>query len=292
MRSDIIITCALTGGGDTTKKNPNVPITPKQIAQSANEAVKAGAAIVHIHVRNSETGAESTETADFVEVVDRIRQKGIDVIINLTTAIGVDLYFEMNNSLKLAEETEFWTPQRRLEHIEAAMPDVCSLDVPIMNYFDTVYCNFPEHVRYMAKRLKEISVKPELECFDLGDLWATKRFIDEGLFEDPPMIQLCMGVKYGAMATPKCLMAMYDMLPNECVWGVLGIGPSQMPMVAQSVLLGGNVRVGLEDNIYISRGKLASNQELVENAVNIIQRLGGDVASVEEAKKLLKLPKN
>jgi uncharacterized protein (DUF849 family) len=289
MTDNYFITCALTGGSDTTKKNPNVPVTPKQIAKDADNAAKAGATMVHIHTRDLETKIESTDKALFLEVVDRIRQQGTDVIINLTTAIGTDVFFNEKDPSRLAPETNFWPPERRLEHIEEAMPDVCSLDVPIMNYADTAYCNLPEHVRFMAKRLKQIKVKPEIECFDLGDLWATQRFIDEGLFDDPPLIQLCMGVKYGAPATTKAIIAMFDMLPKGCVWGALGAGASQMKMAAQSVILGGNVRVGLEDNLYISKGKLATNAMLVENAVEIIQRLGGNVASVKETRKNLNL---
>ncbi len=289
MKDNYLVTCALTGNADTTKKNPNIPITPKQIAKAADEVAKAGATMVHIHVRNSETGLESTETSDFVEVVDRIRQQGTDIIINLTTAIGMHVGFDINDPSKLAPESDFWPWQRRMEHIEATLPDVCSLDIPIMNYMDSLYCNLPEHVRSIAKRLQEIKVKPEIECFDLGDMWATQRFIDEGVFDAPPLIQLCMGVKYAAQATTKGLLAMYDMLPENCVWGALGVGPEEMQMVAQSVLLGGNVRVGLEDNLYLSKGKLATNVQLVEGAIDIIQRLGGDITSVKEARKTLNL---
>jgi len=210
MRDNYVVTCALTGGGDTTSKNPNIPISPREIAKSADEAAKAGATMVHIHVRDTKTSLESFKKEDFVEVVDRIRQQGTDVIINLTTAIATDVFFDINNPSKLAPETNFWPPEKRLEHIEAAMPDVCSLDVPIMNYLDTPYLNLPEHVRFMAKRLQEIKVKPEIECFDLGDMWATQRFIDEGIFDAPPLIQMCMGVKYAAQATPQGLLARFD----------------------------------------------------------------------------------
>jgi len=245
--------------------------------------------MVHIHVRNSETGLESTKTSDFVEVVDRIRQQGTDVIINLTTAIGMHVDFDNNDLSKFTPETDFWPWQKRLAHIEAAMPDVCSLDVPIMNYADGPYLNLPEQVRSMAKRLQKIKVKPEIECFDLGDMWATQRFIDEGIFDAPPLIQLCMGVKYGAQATPKGLLAMYDLMPENCVWGTLGVGPTEMQMVAQSAMLGGNVRVGLEDNLYLRKGELATNAQLVETAIDIIQKLGGNISSVKEARKTLNL---
>ncbi|MEE8577112.1 MAG: 3-keto-5-aminohexanoate cleavage protein [candidate division Zixibacteria bacterium] len=169
------------------------------------------------------------------------------------------------------------------------MPDVCSLDVPIMNYNDTPYCNLPEHVRVLASRVKEIGVKPEIEAFDVGDLWRTQEYIAEGLFDDPPLIQLCMGVKYGIPATTRGMVAMCDMLPENCVWGAFGIGARQFPMVAQSVLMGGNVRVGLEDNLYLQKGVLATNTQLVERAVEIIERLGSNVSRVSDARKTLNL---
>ena len=289
MKNNYLVTCALTGGGDTTRKNPNIPITPKEIAKSADEVAKAGATMVHIHVRDSKTGLESTKKEDFIEVVDRIRQQGTDVIINLTTAIGIRVVFDEDDPSKLSPDTDFWPWQRRMEHIEAAMPDVCSLDVPIMNYSDGPYLNLPDQVRGMAKKLQEIKVKPEIECFDLGDMWATQRFIDEEIFDTPPLIQLCMGVKYGAQATPQGLLAMYNLMPKDCIWGTLGVGSSQMQMVALSAMLGGNVRVGLEDNLYISKGKLATNTQLVENAIDIIEKLGGKISSVKEARKILNL---
>jgi uncharacterized protein (DUF849 family) len=222
--------------------------------------------------------------------VDRIRDQGTDIIINLTTAIGVIFTFDPRNPSRLdPENTDFWTPERRLEHIEACMPDVCSLDVPIMNYSDTPYANLPEHVRVLAKRLKEIKVKPEIEAFDIGDMWRTQVYIDEDLFDSPPLIQLCMGVKYGIPATTKGMIAMYDMLPDDCVWGAFGIGARQMPMVAQAVLMGGNVRVGLEDNLYLEKGVPATNAQLVERAVEIIERLGSNVSKVSDARKALNL---
>jgi len=286
MKRDVIVTCAVTGGADTTGKNPNIPVTPKEIADTVAEVAAAGATMVHCHVRDPETKKESC----FIEVVDRIRDQGTDVIINLTSAIGVMVGFDSNDPVGLdSEVTDFWRPERRLEHIEAAMPDVCSLDVPIMNYGDEPYCNLPKHVRVLAKRVREIGVKPEIEAFDLGDMWRTQSYIEEGLFEEPAMIQLCMGVKYGVPATTRGIVAMCDMLPDDCVWGAFGIGARQMPMVAQSVLMGGNVRVGLEDNLYLEKGVLASNVQLVERAIEIIERLGSNVSTVGNARKALKL---
>jgi len=290
MKRDVIVTCAVTGGADTTGKNPNIPVTPKEIADTVAEVAAAGATMVHCHVRDPETKKESWKKEHFIEVVDRIRDQGTDVIINLTSAIGVMVGFDSNDPVGLdSEVTDFWRPERRLEHIEAAMPDVCSLDVPIMNYGDEPYCNLPKHVRVLAKRVREIGVKPEIEAFDLGDMWRTQSYIEEGLFEEPAMIQLCMGVKYGVPATTRGIVAMCDMLPDDCVWGAFGIGARQMPMVAQSVLMGGNVRVGLEDNLYLEKGVLASNVQLVERAIEIIERLGSNVSTVGNARKALKL---
>ena len=288
MKRDVMITCAVTGGADTTGKNPHVPVTADEIAKNVADVAAAGATMVHIHVRDPETGLESWRKEDFIAVVDRIRDQGTEVIINLTSAIGVLVKLDSKDPTSL-DTSDFWHPEKRLEHIEAAMPDVCSLDVPIMNYLDTPYCNLPEHVRVLAGRVKEIGVKPEIEVFDTGDLWRTHDYIQEGLFGDPPLIQLCMGVRYGVPATTRGMVAMCDMLPDNCVWGAFGIGARQMPMVAQSVLMGGNVRVGLEDNLYLEKGVPATNTQLVERAVEIIERLGSNVSTVSDARKALNL---
>lgn len=290
MKKDVMITCAVTGGADTTSRNPNIPVSAEEIARDVAAVAAAGATMVHLHVRDPETKQESWEKERFVEVVDRIRDQGTDVIINLTTAVGTRVAFDLDNPNQLdASQTDFWHPDRRLEHIEAAMPDVCSLDVPIMNYNDTPYCNLPPHVTHMAKRLQELKVKPEIEAFDVGDLWRTQEYIEEGIFDAPPLIQLCMGVKYGIPATTRGIVAMCDMMPEGAVWGGFGIGPKQMPMVAQCILMGGNVRVGLEDNLYLERGVPATNAQLVERAVEIIERMGSNVTSVADARKTLNL---
>ena len=290
MKEDVMITCAVTGGADTADRNPHIPVSPEEIARNVADVAAAGATMAHIHVRDPETRLESWRSEHFIEVVDRIRDQGTDIIINLTSAIGIRIAFDSSNPSQLDPgNTDFWHPERRLEHIEAAMPDVCSLDVPIMNYNDTPYCNLPEHVRILAGRVKEIGVKPEIEAFDLGDMWRTHDYIAEGLFDDPPLIQLCMGVKYGVPATTRGIVAMCDMLPENCVWGAFGIGARQFSMVAQSVLLGGNVRVGLEDNLYLEKGVPATNVQLVERAVEIIERLGSNVSSVSDARKTLNL---
>lgn len=290
MRTKVSICCALTGGSDTVAKNPNVPVTPKEIAAAADEAARAGASMVHIHVRDPETGKESWDKKYFIEVTDRIRQQGTDVIINLTSAIGMLVGFDDDDPGKFdPNKTDFWPAERRMEHILEAKPEVCSLDIPIMNYHGTPYLNLPNQVRKIARMTQDHGIKPELECFDVGDLWATQQYIEEGLFDAPPLIQLCMGIKFGIPATTRGLIAMCDMLPDGCVWGAFGVGPTEMPMVAQSVLMGGNVRVGLEDNLYLSADVLASNATLVERAVEIIERLGAQVATTAEARAELNL---
>lgn len=278
MKSKVSICCALTGGADNVTKNPNIPVTPKEIAVAAAEAASAGASMVHIHVRDPKTGKESWDKKYFVEVTDRIRQQGTDVIINLTSAVGILVDFD-----------DIWPAERRMEHILEAKPDVCSLDIPIMNYNGMPYLNLPDQVRKMARLAKENGIKPELECFSVGDLWATQQYIEDGLFDEPPLIQLCMGVRYGTPATTRGLIAMCDMLPDNCIWGAFGIGATQMPMVAQSVLMDGNVRVGLEDNLYLSKGVLASNAMLVERTVEIIEHLGAQVATTAETRVELNL---
>jgi len=290
MKNKVMITCAISGGADNCKRNPNIPVTTEQVARDVEEVAKAGATAVHIHVRDPGTGLESWSVDRFEEVVARIRDQGTDILLNLTTAIGTLVAFDAKDPSRLdAAKTRFWSPERRLEHVERIRPDICSLDLPIMNYYDEPYCNLPEHTRYMAKRIRAIGVKPEIECFTLGDMWRLQEFIEEGIFDQPPLVQLCLGVKYGVPATVDGFMSMHRMLPQECVWGAFGIGVNQMPIVAQSTIMGGNVRVGLEDNLYLSKGELATNALLVERAVRIIEMLGGDIATVSEAREYLKL---
>lgn len=288
MKRDVMVTCAVTGGANNFAKNQYIPVSAKEIARDVAEVAKAGATMVHIHVRDPETKQESWDKERFREVVERIRDQGTDIIINLTSAIGMMVAFDLKNPSRLdPDKTDFWPPDARLEHIREIKPDVCSLDIPIMNYSDIPYCNLPQHVEYIAREVQKMGVKPEIECFGQGDLWRTQEFIDQGIFDAPPLIQLCLGVKYGVPATTRGLVSMCDMLPPGAVWGAFGIGRFQMPMVAQSVLMGGNVRVGLEDNLYLDNKKPATNVQLVERAVEIIERLGSNVATVAEARKTL-----
>lgn len=286
------ITCALTGGGDTVGKHPGVPVTPAQIAAAAEEAAAAGAAIVHVHVRDPLTGEGSHDPALFREVVERLRASDVDVVLNLTTGMGGDLFIGPGGSEDVpGEGTDFVGPEERMAHVAELLPEICSLDCGSMDMGGDgmLYVNAPQHVRAMADRIRELGVKPELEVFDLGHLRYARTLIDEGVIEHPPLVQLCLGIAWGAPATTGAMKALVDELPDGSVWTGFGIGRLEMPMVAQSLILGGNVRVGLEDNLYLSHGRLATNGELVTRAVEIIERLGGRVAGPDEVRGRLKL---
>lgn len=284
------ITCALTGAGDTAGKHPDLPITPTQIAEAAIEAAQAGAAIVHVHVREPATGQGSRSPEYFREVVERIRDSKVDVVLNLTTGMGGDMTVGPNG----AEDTpgpgsDFVGAMERLIHVEQLLPDICSLDCGSMNFDDdsTLYVMPPSYLRTSAKRIMELGVKPELEVFDLGHIEMAKRLISEGLIANPPYFQICLGLTYGAPATTKAMMAMMDHLPEGAIWSGFAIGRMEMPMVSQAMMLGGNLRVGLEDNLYLDRGVLASNADLVSRAKEIVERLGGKVASPEAVRDRL-----
>ena len=285
MKKNVIITCAVTGGADNKSRNPNLPITPEEIAKDIADVAKAGASMVHVHARNPETTLESWDVEDFERFVNLVREQGTDIIINLTSAIGMLVGFDRQDPAKFdPEKTDFWPAERRMQHIKKIRPEVCSLDIPIMNYHDTPYLNLPSEIDYIAREAQKIGVKPEIECFSPSDLWKTQDLIDQGLFDAPPLIQLCMGIKYGIPTDARGMIAMLDRLPEGASWGAFSIGNQQMPMVAQSVLMGGNVRVGLEDNLYLEKGVPATNVQLVERAVQIIESLGANVASVADAR--------
>ncbi len=290
MSRPVIITCALTGGAPLTGKNPAVPVTPEQIATSAVEAAKAGAAIVHIHVREPQTGAPSMRFELYDETVSRIRAAGIDVIINLTTGAGARYVPGEPDPGKGGPGTTMTPWPARVAHIEKLTPEVCSLDVGSMNFGEHVFVNTPSHLRAMAAAIKQSGAKPEMEVFEIGHVRLARHLIESGLIEPPPLFQLCLGIPWGAPATPETMMAMRDHLPDDCVWAGFGIGSMQFPMVAQAVLLGGHVRVGLEDNLYLARGVLApSNAALVTKAIEIVERLGERPASPDEARRILRL---
>ncbi|MET8730099.1 3-keto-5-aminohexanoate cleavage protein [Streptomyces parvus] len=291
VNQDVIITCALTGAGDTVGRSPHVPVTPEQIAASAVEAAGAGAAVVHIHVREPETGAPSRDPRLYREVVERIRETGTDVVINLTAGMGGDLVIDPEAPLRQLPGTDLVSGLDRLPHVEELLPDICTLDCGSLNFGDgsNLYVSTPDMLRTGAQRIQELGVRPELEIFDTGQLWFAKQLLAEGLLDDPTVFQLCMGIPWGAPADPGVLQSMVNMLPRNAQWASFALGRMQMPWVAQSILLGGHVRVGLEDNLYLGKGVKATNGQLVERAVRIAESLGSRVATPDEAREKLGL---
>jgi uncharacterized protein (DUF849 family) len=295
MNRNVIITCAVTGSGNTVGKHPNIPISPKEIADAAIEAANAGAAIAHIHVREPETGKASRRVELYREVVNRIRESSTDVVINLTTGMGGDLFLGPDeHTLDLSDDTDCVGQIERMKHVEELLPEICSMDCGSFNYDEGnyVYVSTPGMLRLGAQRLQSIGVKPELEVFDLGHLSFAKQLLREGLLDHPPLFQICLGIRWGADADTKNFTAMVDQLPSGANWAGFGVGAMEMPMVAQAILLGGNVRVGLEDNLYLSRGVPASNAQLVERACEIIHLLGAEILTPEEARQTLGLVKH
>ena len=293
MNHDVIITCALTGAGDTTSRSPHVPVTPKQIAAASVEAAKAGATVVHCHVRDPATGRFSRDVALYREVMERIREADIDIIVNLTAGMGGDLEIGGGeNPMEFGPNTDLVGPLTRLAHVEELLPEICTLDCGTLNFGDgdTIYVSTPAQLRAGAKRIQALGVKAELEIFDTGHLWFAKQMIKEGLL-DNPLFQLCLGIPWGAPADTTTMKAMVDNLPADAVWAGFGIGRMQMPMAAQAVLLGGNVRVGLEDNLWLDKGVLATNGQLVERAGEILSRLGARVLSPAEGRIRMGLTK-
>ena len=289
INNDIFITCALTGASDTTGKSPHVPVTPRQIAESAIAAAGAGAAIVHIHVRDIETGRGNRDRDCFREAIARIRDSDTDVVINLTTGMGGDYTPDADDPGRAAEGSDMASPEERVLHVEELLPEICSLDVATMNFPDGAFMNVPAHLRTMADRIGAAGVKPELECFDLGHVRLANQLIAEGHIEEPPLFQICLGVPWGAPSDPESLIAMRNLLPDNAHWSAFGIGRMQMPMAAQAAIAGGNVRVGLEDNLYLDRGVLATNEQLVERAVGVVERLGCNILGPAETRQRLGL---
>jgi uncharacterized protein (DUF849 family) len=292
MNRDVFITCAVTGSGQSHLKSDRVPVTPAQIADACIEAAKAGAAIAHVHVRNPETGAPSRDPALYREVVERVRSADTDVVLNLTAGMGGDIILGSAEApLPLSSATDLVGATERLVHVEELLPEICTLDCGTMNFAeaDYVMTNTPGTLRAMAARIKAAGVRPEIEAFDLGHLWLAKTLVEEGLIEDPVLIQLCMGIPYGAPADPNSLMAMVNNVPPGWVYSMFSIGRMQMPYVAQAALAGGNVRVGLEDNIWLDKGVLASNGDLVERAATILTAMGARIIGPAEVRKKLKL---
>jgi len=296
MNWEVFLTCAVTGAGDTVDKSEHIPVTPEEIANSAIDAAKAGAAIVHIHVRDPQTGKGSRDPELFRETVERIRAADVDVIINLTAGMGGDLVLGgAETPLPLDEAgTDMAGATERLIHVTNLLPEICTLDCGSMNFVaggDYVMTNTPDTLRAMATQVQKLGVRPELEVFDFGHIVMAKDLIKEGLIDDPVMIQLCMGIPYGAPDDPNTFMAMVNSLPENCVFSALSIGRMQIPFVAMAALAGGNVRVGLEDNIYLSKGVKTSNAGLVERAATLLENMNVKVIGPEEVRRKLKLTK-
>ncbi|HLQ96068.1 MAG TPA: 3-keto-5-aminohexanoate cleavage protein [Pseudogracilibacillus sp.] len=289
MANKTIITSAVTGAGPTTKKSEHVPVTPKEIAESSIEAAKAGAAIAHIHVRNPETGEMSFDPALYREVVERIRESDTDVIINLTAGGGGDWTPSEENPANGGPGTFMQTPEERHQPVGELLPEICTLDAGSLNFGDMVYINPENWIREHAQLIKDSGVKPEIECFDTGYLRMTEQLIADGLLEGDPLYQLCLGIPWGAAADPETIIYMRDRLPENANWSAFGIGRMQLPIVAQAAMLGGNVRVGLEDNLYLKKGVLATNAQLVDKAVSTVQELQVEPMTPAEAREQLGL---
>jgi len=290
MQRKVMISCAVTGSADTPGRNPAVPVTPAQIAQSAIDAAKAGAAIVHIHVRNPETTRPSMNPAHYREVVERIRGSGSDVLINLTTGPGARFSPGNDDPLQPGPGTTMKSAAERVQHIVELKPEICSLDMGSMNMGQYVFVNTPGYLETMAVAIRDAGVMPELEVFEAGHLLLAKRLIETGHIKAPGMFQICLGISWAQPATPEAMSYMRSLLPASSPWFAFGISLHQFPMVAQAVLLGGHPRVGLEDNIYLEKGKLApSNAALVEKAAKIIEILGDVVATPADARQILGL---
>jgi uncharacterized protein (DUF849 family) len=297
MNWEVFITCAITGAGDTVGKSPHVPVTPEQIANSAIDAAKAGAAVVHIHVRDPQTGKGARATELYAEVVERLRDSGTDVVINLTAGMGGDLVLGGDEQVLPVnpDGTDMAGATERLDHVRTLLPEICTLDCGTMNFAsggDYIMVNTPGVLRSMARQVQELGVRPELEVFDTGQLVQVKELIRDGLLDHPVMIQLCMGIAYGAPDDPTTFMALVNNLPDDTVFSAFSIGRMQLPFAAMSVLAGGNVRVGLEDNLYLGPGHKATNAELVARAKQLLENMNVRVIGPQEVRDKLKLIKH
>jgi len=292
---DVFITCAVTGSGATQERSPHVPRSPKQIAENAIEAAEAGAAVVHCHVRDPESGAPRRDLELFREVTERIRAARVDVVLNLTAGMGGDLV--LGSAEKplppVAEKTDMAGAVERVEHLRRCQPEIGTLDCGTMNFAeaDYVMTNTPGMLRSMGAMMTEMGVKPEIEVFDSGHLWFAKKLVEEGVLRPNPLVQFCMGVPWGAPNDMNTLLAMVNNVPEGWTWSAFSLGRNQMPYVAAAVLCGGNVRVGLEDNIWLAKGRLATNAELVERAVTLVENMGAHVLGPAEVRARLGLEK-
>ncbi|WP_347313534.1 3-keto-5-aminohexanoate cleavage protein [Defluviimonas sp. SAOS-178_SWC] len=294
MNKEVFITCAVTGSGGTQDRSPHVPRSPAEIADSAIAAAKAGAAIVHCHVRDPETGKPSRDPKYYREVTERIRDSATDVVLNLTAGMGGDIVFGgVESPLPPVAGTDMVGATERMAHVADCLPEICTLDCGTMNFAeaDYVMTNTPGMLRAMGQMMTDLGVKPEIEAFDTGHLWFAKELVKEGVLKSPALVQLCMGVPWGAPNDLNTFMAMVNNVPADWNWSAFSLGRDQMPFVAASVLAGGNVRVGLEDNLWLGKGQLATNAQLVERAATIIENLGARVIGPDEVRAKLGLTK-
>ena len=295
MNKEVFITCAVTGSGGTQDRSHHVPRSPEQIADSAIAAAKAGAAIVHCHVRDPETGAPSRDPRMFREVTERIRDADTDVVLNLTAGMGGDIVFgDVENPMQLSQQgTDMAGASERVAHVADCLPEICTLDCGTMNFAeaDYVMTNTPGMLVAMGRMMTELGVKPEIEAFDAGHLWYAKQLVADGVLESPALVQLCMGVPWGAPDDLNTFMAMVNNVPDDWTFSAFALGRNQMAYVAAAVLAGGNVRVGLEDNLWLGKGELAQNWQLVERAVTIVENMGAKVIGPEEVRQKLGLQK-
>jgi uncharacterized protein (DUF849 family) len=294
MNKDVFITAAITGSGGTQNRSPHVPRSPKQIAESAIAAAKAGAAVVHCHVRDPETGMPSRRLEYYREVTDRIRDSDVDVVLNLTAGMGGDMVFGgVETPLPTGPGTDMIGASERVAHVAECLPEICTLDCGTMNFAeaDYVMTNTPGTLQAMGRMMTELGVKPEIEAFDTGHLWYAKQLVTDGILKSPALVQLCMGVPWGAPDDLNTFMAMVNNVPQDWTFSAFGLGRHQMPYVAASVLAGGHVRVGLEDNLWLEKGVLATNAQLVEKACGIIEGLGARVIGPQEVRDKLGLIK-
>lgn len=294
MNRNVFITCAVTGSGGTQDRSPNVPRSPEQIANSAIAAAKAGAAIVHCHVRDPETGAPSRDLKLYRELTDRVRDSEVDMVLNLTAGMGGDLVFgSPSQPLPLIKGTDMIGAEERTAHVAECLPEICTLDCGTMNFAeaDYVMTNTPGMLKAMGTIMTDLGVKPEIEAFDTGHLWLAKQLVKDGVLKSPALVQLCMGIPWGAPDDLNTFMAMVNNVPDDWNWSAFSIGRNELPYVAAAVLAGGNVRVGLEDNLWLGKGELATNEALVSRAVTIIEAMGGSVMGPAEVREKLNLTK-
>ena len=294
MNREVFITCAVTGGGATQDRSPHVPRSPEAIANSAIDAAKAGAAIVHCHVRDPESGAPSRRLDLYREVTDHIRDADVDVVLNLTAGMGGDMIFgDVENPLDLADSTDMVGASERVAHVAECLPEICTLDCGTMNFAeaDYVMTNTPGTLQAMGRMMTELGVKPEIEAFDTGHLWYAKQLVADGILEAPALVQLCMGVPWGAPDDLNTFMAMVNNVPDDWTFSAFSLGRNQMAYAAAAVLAGGNVRVGLEDNLMLDRGVLATNAQLVERAATVVSNMGAKIIGPEEVRAKLGLTK-